>query len=99
MKTAYYLEVTLKIDDDDRSAAAELYVKYKKPVLDTISGALSKELLLREDDVQVLLGFAAKGDAEGYLESKLFNEDIVTDLKPYLKADPEIRIYEIFPSE
>ena len=98
MKTAY-LEVTLKIDDDDRSAAAELYIKYKKPVLDTIRGALSKELLLREDDVQVLLGFAAKGDAEGYLKSKLFAKDIVTDLKPYLKAEPDVRIYEIFRSE
>ncbi len=64
MKTAY-LEITLKIDDVDRSAAAEVYAKYKKPFLDTISGALSKELLLREDDVQVLHGFAAKGDAGG----------------------------------
>ena len=99
MMTANYLEVTLKIDDDDRSAAAELYVKYKKPVLDTISGALSKELLLRGDDVQVLHGFAAKGDAERYLKTKLFAEDVVAALKPYLKADPDVRIYETFQSE
>ncbi len=98
MKTAY-LEITLKIDDVDRSAAAGVYVKYKKPFLDTVSGALSKELLLRADDVQVLHGFTAKGDAEGYLKTKLFAEDVVTALKPYLKADPDIRIYEIFPSE
>ncbi len=62
MKTAY-LEITLKIDDVDRSNAAGVYVKYKKAFLDTISGALSKELLLREDDVQLLHGFAGKGDA------------------------------------
>ena len=48
MKTAY-LEITLKIDDVDRSAAAGVYVKYKKPFLDTIRGAVSKELLLRGD--------------------------------------------------
>ena len=98
MNTAY-LEITLKIDDVDRSAAAGVYVKYKKPFLDTISGAQSKELLLRGDDVQVLHGFTAKGDAEGYLKSNLFAEDVVTALKPYLKADPGVRIYEIFQSE
>ncbi len=98
MKTAY-LEITLKIDDDDRSAAAGVYAKYKKPFLDTISGARSKELLLRGDDVQVLHGFTATGDAEGYLKSNLFAEDVVTALKPYLKADPDVRIYEIFRSE
>ena len=48
MKTAY-LEITLDIDDADRSAAAGVYAKYKQPFLDTISGALSKELLLRGD--------------------------------------------------
>ena len=98
MKTAY-LEITLKVDDVDRSAAAGVYVKYKKAFLDTVRGAVSKELLLRGDDVQVLHGFTAKGDAEGYLESKLFAEDVVAALKPYLKADPDVRIYEIFPSE
>ncbi len=38
MKTAY-LKITLKIDDADRSAAAGVYAKYKKPFLDTVSGA------------------------------------------------------------
>ncbi len=98
MKTAY-LEITLKIDEVDRPAAAGVYVKYEKPFLDTVSGAVSKELLLRGDDVQVLHGFTAKDDAEGYLKSELFANDVVTALKPYLKADPEVRIYEIFQSE
>ncbi len=98
MNTAY-LEITLKIDDVDRSAAAGVYAKYKKPFLDSVSGALSKDLLLRGDDVQVLHGFTGKGDAEGYLKTKLFEEDVVTALKPYLKADPDVRIYEIFQSE
>ncbi len=47
----------------------------------------------------MLHGFTAKRDAEGYLESELFTEDVVTALKPYLKADPDVRIYEIFESE
>ena len=37
MKTAY-LEITLKIDDADRSAAAGVYAEYKRPFLDTVSG-------------------------------------------------------------
>ena len=76
-----------------------MYSKYEKPFLDTVSGAVSKELLIRGDDVQVLHGFTAKEDAEGYLETELFANDVVSALKPYLKADPEVRIYEIFQSE
>ena len=52
-----YLEITLKIAESDRQSAAAVYSKYKQPFLDSISGASSKELLLRGDDVQVLHGF------------------------------------------
>jgi len=44
--------------------------------------------------VQVLHGFDSKANAESYLGSELFQNDVVTALKPYLSADPEIRIYE-----
>lgn len=54
-----YLEITLKIDPQDRGAAGAIYTKYKKPFLTTIFGAESKELLIR-DDVQVLHGFATR---------------------------------------
>lgn len=88
-----YLEITLKIDPQDRAAAGAVYTKYKKPFLTTISGAESKELLIRDDDVQVLHGFASRKQAEAYLNSNLFNKDVVVNLKPLLKADPEVRIY------
>jgi len=88
-----YLQITLKIDSVNRLAAAQVYLKYKQPFLNTITGALSKELLLREEDVQVLHGFDSKEHAETYLKSTLFNNDVVTALKPYLAAAPDIRIY------
>lgn len=88
-----YLEITLKIDPQDRATAASVYTKYKKPFLKTISGAKSKELLIRDDDVQVLHGFATHKQAEAYLSSDLFTKDVVVNLKPLLKADPEVRIY------
>lgn len=55
--------------------------------------AKSKELLIRDDDVQVLHGFGSRADAEAYLKSELFNKDVVVALKPLLKAAPEVRIY------
>jgi quinol monooxygenase YgiN len=88
-----YLQITLKIDSKDRAAAAAVYKKYKQPFLTTITGAMSKELLIRDEDVQVMHKFDSKEHAEAYLKSELFTKDVVTALKPYLTAAPEIRIY------
>ena len=52
-----YLEITLLIDPQDRAAAAAVYSKYKAPFLNDIAGAKSKDLLVRDEDVQVLHGF------------------------------------------
>ena len=90
-----YLEITLKIDQQDRPKAAAVYQKYKQPFLDKINGSESKILLVREDDVQVLHGFDSPGSAEAYLSSELFNQDVVSELAPLLKADPEMRIYSV----
>ncbi|MGD7278120.1 hypothetical protein [Ralstonia pseudosolanacearum] len=49
-----YLQITLKIVVANRAAAAEVYQKYKAAFLDTITGAKSKSLLVRDEDVQVL---------------------------------------------
>ena len=92
--TKAYLEITMKVSAADRPNAGAVYSKYKQPFLATITGARSKDLLLREEDVQVLHGFDSRASAESYLRSKLFNSDVVFALKPYLEADPEIRIYE-----
>ena len=92
--TKAYLEITLKIAPDNRSNAGQIYSKYRKPFLSDISGAESKELLLRSEDVQVLHGFDSKESAENYLSTKFFQEDVVSALKPYLMADPDVRIYE-----
>lgn len=89
-----YLEITLKVSAENRAKAGAVYEKYKQPFLTTIPGAESKDLLLREGDVQVLHGFDSQASAESYLKSPLFLNDVVGELKPYLMADPEIRIYE-----
>ncbi len=94
--TNAYLEITLNIKNENRGSAAAVYTKYKEPFLKQIAGATSKELLLRTDDVQVLHGFTSEEEAKAYLSTKLFENDVVRELKPFLESNPEIRIYAVF---
>lgn len=93
--TKAYLEITLAIVAENRSTAGEIYSKYKLPFLDTIQGASFKELLIREEDVQVLHGFDTVENANAYLKSELFNNDVVKELAPLLIANPDIKIYSV----
>ena len=93
MKINAYLEITMKIDDMNRPAAAKVYTDYRTPFLNTIPGALSKELLVREDDVQVLHGF--DNHAQAYLTSAMFQNDVFVGLKPLWSAEPEVKIYSV----
>jgi hypothetical protein len=89
-----YLQITLKIAPVNRPAAAGVYQRYKAPFLNTIDGAKSKELLVRDEDVEVLHGFGTAEQANAYLKSRLFSSDVVGALKPLLDAEPDIRIYQ-----
>ena len=95
-ETNAYLEITLDIKDENRGSAAGVYLKYKQPFLKQIDGATSKELLIRTEDVQVLHGFESEDEAKAYLTTKLFENDVVRELKPFLESNPEIRIYSVF---
>ena len=89
-----YLQITLKIAPANRPAAAGVYQRYKAPFLNTIAGAKSKELLVRDEDVEVLHGFDSAEQANAYLTSRLFTADVVGALKPLLDAEPDVRIYQ-----
>ncbi len=90
-----YLQITLKIKNENRPAAAAVYEKYKRPFLDEVAGATSKELLIRDEDVQVLHGFSSEKNAQAYLETELFSNDVVGELKSLLEAAPEVHIYSV----
>ena len=90
-----YLEITMKIDSENRPAAAKVYTDYRVPFLDTIEGALTKNLLIRDEDVQVLHGFDSAEHAEAYLSSDLFKNDVFTGLQPLWSADPQVKIYTV----
>ena len=90
-----YLKIALKISEANRPAAAGIYAKYKQPFLDNIKGAVSKELLIRNEKVAVLHGFTTVAEAENYLTSDLFSNDVVTGLKPFLEDSPQVEIYAV----
>jgi hypothetical protein len=95
MKVNAYLEITMKIDDANRAAAAKVYTDYRNPFLETIEGALTKDLLIRDEDVQVLHGFDSVEHAQAYLSSELFQSDVFTNLKPLWSANPDVKIYSV----
>lgn len=90
-----YLQIIMKIADANRAAAAGVYQKYKDPFLNTVAGAKSKELLVRDEDVQVLHAFDTKENVHAYLKSEMFGADVVESLKPLLEEAPIIQIYQV----
>jgi hypothetical protein len=90
-----YLQINLQVAAKDRAAAAAVYMKFKTAFLAQAKGAQSKVLLIRDEDVQVMHGFDSVENAQAYLGSDLFNQDVVTALKPLLQGAPDVRIYEV----
>lgn len=90
-----YLEITMKIKEANRGVAAKVYTDYREPFLKTIDGALTKDLLIRDEDVQVLHGFDSIEYANAYLNSDLFKNDVFTGLKPLWDAEPCVKIYTV----
>jgi heme-degrading monooxygenase HmoA len=95
MHVKAYLQVTMTINPENRAAAAQVYADYRQPFLDNIEGAITKELLVRDEDVQVIHGFDSMEHAKAYLESRLFTDKVFPGLKPTWAADPDIRFYEV----
>lgn len=95
MNVKAYLQITMIINDSNRPAAAKVYNDYRQPFLDTIEGALTKNLLIRNEDVQVLHGFDSVEHANAYLNSDLFKNDVFVGLQPLWDKDPEVKIYAV----
>ncbi len=90
-----YLQINLNVAVQDRPAAAAVYAQFKNAFLTQVKGAQSKALLVRDEDVQVLHGFDSVAHARDYLGSELFNQDVVSALKPLLQGAPDVRIYAV----
>lgn len=95
MAVKAYLQVTMRIPEKNRKAAAKVYTDYRAPFLNTIPGAESKQLLLNDKDVQVLHGFDSVDHAKAYLKSDMFTKHVFPGLKPTWEGDPEVRIFSV----
>lgn len=95
MAVKAYMEAIMTINPENRAQAAEVYTTYRQPFLDDIEGALTKELLVRDEDVQVIHGFDSMDHAKAYIESDLFTSKVAPALQPTWAADPDIRFYEV----
>ena len=90
-----YLQISMHIDKGNREYVAAVYRRYRAPFLETVRGAVFKELLVHEAGVQVLHGFETHDAAQEYLLSSLFNNEVVPALEPYLQHHPDIRVYTV----
>ncbi|SDE36783.1 hypothetical protein [Sporomusa acidovorans] len=95
MSVKAYLLITMVINNANRPAAAKVYTDYRQPFLSQIKGAVTKELLIRAEDVQVLHGFDSVENAKAYLDSEMFKNDVFVGLKPLWSADPDVKIYSV----
>ena len=59
-----YLQIALYV----KNTGTVVYARYKEPFLKTIAGAKSKELFVRDEDVQALHGFGSMERANAYLK-------------------------------
>lgn len=95
MEAKAYLEITMVIPQENRAEAAGVYTKYRQPFLSGIKGAVSKNLLVRDEDVQVLHGFDSEANAAAYLESAMFQNDVFVGLKGLWTESPDVKIYTV----
>ena len=95
MNVKAYMEVIMYISEENRPAAAKVYNDYRQPFLDEVEGALTKELLIRDEDVNVIHGFDSMEHAKAYLETELFTEKVAPGLQPLWDKDPDIRFYTV----
>lgn len=59
-------------------------------VLENLRGEAGERFCARSEH-----GFDSVEHAQTYLESRLFNEDVATGLKPTWSAEPKIAIYSV----
>ena len=90
-----YLQITMFVDVDKKPAAAKVFFNYLQPFLGKIEGALTKELLAHDKNVQVIHGFDSLEHAKEYLSSNLFTKHVAPVLKPTWPVDLGNRLHTV----
>ena len=88
-----YLQETFTLASTSREEMIlQVYAPHRPRFLGRVAGAVSINLLLREEDVQILYGFDTLESAKSFLESAYFGE---TDdlLAKYRKGSAALALY------
>ncbi len=88
-----HLLITVKVDSSRRAALIDqVYEPNRTRFLQKIPGAVSKNLLLRREDLAILHGFDTAENAEAYLHSDLYGE-LLRQLADYQEENPVAALY------
>ena len=90
-----YLQITLQISQPRREEAiTKVYLPNRQRFLERVEGAVSMDMLVREEDIQVLVGFDTPENARAYLASSA-GKEITSQLAGYAKKEPVTAIYDV----
>ncbi|WP_104381543.1 hypothetical protein [Sphingobacterium sp. HMA12] len=90
-----YLQITLKINNSDKGAVSGIYDKFRDSFLDQVKGATSIELLIGNGYIQLLHVFDTAEDAQAFLSTELYNNEILLALKSLMVDTPMISVYSV----
>ncbi len=90
-----HLLIRVKIDESRREEMIDkVYEPNRTRFLERISGAISKNLLVRPEDIAILHGFDTRESAEAYLQSSLYQQ-IVNGIADYQEENPSVALYNV----
>lgn len=81
IKVKSHLEITMVVKEKNRESVSKVYYDYKESFLKSINGTLIKDLLVRDENIQVLHGFNSIKNVKAYLSSDMFKNDVFARLK------------------
>lgn len=90
-----YLPITLNVSCHKRKDVVAKYFLYRDTILQTVNGMKSIELLEREVDFQVLHCFDFQDNANAYLESDFFINDLMRAFEPLLDSAYSVDLYKV----
>ena len=82
IKVKSHLEITMVVKEKNRESVSKVYYDYKESFLKSINGTLIKDLLVRDENIQVLHGFDSIKNVKAYLSSDMLKNDVFVGLQP-----------------
>ena len=90
-----FLQITLVVPTPKREEAiTKVFLPGRQRFLDRIPGAVTMDLLVREEDLQVLHGFDTMENASAYLKSPI-GKEILGQLAEISDGKPSIAVYNV----